>query len=189
MCAHKHSRFDTNPCGELLSSPAITSCHWTSLMYLSGCVSQRAGWLNAGLQQFTTSKACQSAPGAPETSLCQWGIISEGWHRIRGTGGEISATPTFDPTPKMKRSSERRQSKVMRGWQINVRFSQEDFFFFFFNLTSFYFIDKRKDSPLLKVLRGHKNICIYMEEWVQSKLAGTLGTSDRNVTMIQDKPK
>lgn len=102
MCTHKHSRFDTNPCGELLSSPAITSCHWTSLMYLSGCVSEWADWLNAGMQQFTTSKACQSALGAPETSLCQWGIISEGWHWIMAWGEKYQPHRHFAKRGKWK---------------------------------------------------------------------------------------
>lgn len=60
-------------------------------------------------------------------------------------GGENISHADVWPHPqtgKMKRSWERRQSKVMRDWQINVRFSQEDFFY----LTSFYFIDKRKGA-------------------------------------------
>lgn len=80
---HKHYCFDTNPHGELLSSLAITSCHWPSVIYLSECVREQAGWLNVGLKQFSTSKTCQSMLGAPETALCQWGITSEGWHWIR----------------------------------------------------------------------------------------------------------
>lgn len=77
---HKHYCFDTNPYGELLSSLAITSCHWPSVIYLSECVREQAGWLNVGLKQFSTSKTCQSMLGAPETALCRWGITSEGWH-------------------------------------------------------------------------------------------------------------
>lgn len=115
-CPHKHPRFDTNPRGELLSSPAITSCHWTSLMYLSGCVSERADWLNAGLRRFTTSKACQSAPGAPETSPCQWGIISEGWHWIRDTGdeggGRYQPCRCLTPPP----NGENKVGKDVRWW-------------------------------------------------------------------------
>lgn len=53
-------------------------------MYLSECVSEQARWLNAGLKQFTTSKACQSALGAPETGT----RVGEGSYLKADAGSE-----------------------------------------------------------------------------------------------------
>lgn len=73
-----------------------------------------------------------------------WRLTLDQSHGGWGVGeGNISHADVW-PHPQMgktKRSREERQSEVMRDRQINVRFSQEDFFFY---LTSFYIIDKRK---------------------------------------------